>query len=75
MIKENKTKKYFHELTDEEFYQAINDNKTYDDFIQPDWCNYPDALDWDGGCFVLTERIIRCKDDCKNCECYKYKKK
>lgn len=28
-------KRYFHELTDEEFKQAASENKTYADFMQP----------------------------------------
>lgn len=67
------TKRFFHELTDEEFKQAASENKTYADFMQPEWCSYPCALDWDMGCWKLTERGIRREEDCRNCDCYKPK--
>lgn len=63
-------KKYFHELTDKEFEEVVNDDLTYGDFKQPKWCGYPDALDWNMGCWSLTGRTIKTKNDCKNCECY-----
>lgn len=61
-------KKYFHELTDTEFEQAVKDKKKYDDFLQPEWCGYPDALLFDFGCWSLTNRTIKTIKDCKNCE-------
>lgn len=61
--------KYFHELTDKEFEEAVNNHLTYGDFKQPKWCSYPNALDWNMGCWSLTERTIKTKNDCKNCEC------
>lgn len=67
------TKRFFHELSDEEFKQAISEKKTYGDFMQPAWCSYPYALDWDMGCWKLTERGIRREEDCRNCDCYKPK--
>lgn len=67
------TKRFFHELTDEEFKRAVSENKTYADFMQPAWCSYPYALDWGMGCWKLTERGIRCEEDCRNCDCYKPK--
>jgi hypothetical protein len=66
-------KKYFHELTDAEFEQAVKKKKTYADFLQPDWCSYPDALSFNMGCWALTDRIIKSKDDCKDCDrCKRY---
>ena len=62
-------KKYFHELTDKEFEEGIKDHLTYGDFKQPKWCNYPDALALNTGCWSLTERKIKTKEDCKDCEC------
>lgn len=66
-------KKYFHELTDAEFEQAVKEKKTYADFLQPDWCGYPNALAFNVGCWALTERRIKRLDDCKYCERCKYR--
>lgn len=40
-------KKYFHELTNEEFKEAIKKKMVYEDFKQPYWCCYPNALNWE----------------------------
>ena len=37
-------KKYFHELTNEEFDDAIKSHAKYNDFLRPAWCGYPNAL-------------------------------
>ena len=63
-------KKYFHELTNEEFKEAIKKKMVYEDFKQPDWCHYPFALNWEMGCWSLTERQIKKEEDCKDCDCY-----
>ena len=60
--------KYFHELTNEEFKEAIKKKMVYEDFKKPDWCYYPNALNWEMGCWSLTERLIKSKEDCKNCD-------
>lgn len=71
----NSMKVYFHELSDAEFEQAIKDKKRYSDFLQPDWCNYHEALSFNMGCWLLTERSIKSIEDCKNCElCRKHEK-
>ena len=62
-------KPYFHELSDKEFKSAISERKRYNDFHQPPWCGYPDALEPMTGCWVLTERKVKCEADCLNCEC------
>lgn len=61
-------KKYFHELTNEEFKEAIKKKMVYEDFKQPYWCCYPNALNWEMGCWSLTERLIKSKEDCKDCD-------
>lgn len=60
--------KYFHELTDKEFHGAITNKLKYSDFKQPDWCSLPDALNWNVGCWSLTDLKIKCEKDCNNCE-------
>jgi hypothetical protein len=67
--------KYFHELTNEE-YKVLEDNGTrWCDlpslYPQPEWCNYPDALDGEMGCWSLVYRTGVSKEYCKNCECFK----
>lgn len=51
--------KYFHLLTDEEFSQAVEQKKQYSDFKQPSWCSYPNALNYNLGCWKLTERKVK----------------
>lgn len=64
-------KVYFHELSDAEFQQAIKDKKKYTDFLQPDWCNYYKALNFNMGCWSLTDRRIKGIEDCKGCEFFR----
>lgn len=64
-------KKYFHELTDEELQDSVERKATYDEFLHPEWCGYPNALDPLLGCWSLTDPIIRkkiCKEFCKECD-------
>ena len=63
-------KKYFHELSDKEFDNAVKEHKTFKDFQQPTWCSYPNALEFSCGCWSLTERRIKSESDCKNCDCF-----
>ena len=39
-------------------------------YKQPDWCNYPDALD-PMGCWGLVYRHCRDENYCKDCDGYK----
>lgn len=67
-------KKYFHELTDQEF-KELPGNITYEqlakEYPQPDWCEYPDATAGLMGCWSLMSMLIKNRDCCKNCECCK----
>jgi hypothetical protein len=75
------TKKYFHEIPQSEVDSLISDKKTIsyllENYLQPDWCNYPDALSMTMGCFSLCDlkkdglRTKISKDFCKNCPCFK----
>jgi hypothetical protein len=77
----NQTKKYFHEIPQSEVDSLISDKKTIsyllENYLQPDWCNYPDALSMTMGCFSLCDlkkdglRTKISKDFCKNCPCFK----
>ncbi|HEC67125.1 MAG TPA: hypothetical protein ENI23_17750 [bacterium] len=69
------TKKFWHELSESEYQAAIK--RTWGwvmkKYKQPDWCNYPDALEGALGCLTLiakTRRTKISKDYCKSCEKY-----
>ena len=71
-------KKYFHELEQSEIDTLIAEKKTigyiHENYKQPDWCNYPNALEGNMGCWSLMNllkegmRTKISKDFCKNCE-------
>ena len=74
-------KKYWHELSQEEVDALVSSGKTWGDIMQeyqqPAWCGYLDALAGQVGCWSLVdyvkgggrERISL--DFCKGCECFK----
>ena len=67
--------KYFHELTEEEYEALKNSGATWADVManykQPDWCDYPDALEGVMGCWSLIYRKPVSETYCKDCECFK----
>lgn len=73
--------KYWHEISQDEVNEVIASKKTYqflvDNYKQPDWCSYPDALMGVMGCWSLTDNGpdgLRTKvshDFCKTCDQYK----
>lgn len=74
-------KKYFHELTDEEFNKLVEDKTTIDTilktYLQPDWCNDPNALAGKWGCWSLMSGDTRkkiSKKFCRNCDCFRLPK-
>lgn len=68
-------KPYFHEITNEEFQQLIDEKWTWgklaEHYKQPPWCGYPNALEGQMGCWSLIKRDlhrpISC-DYCRDCE-------
>lgn len=69
--------RYWHELNDEEIQKLFDAKVTYgwiaENMRQPDWCKYPNALEWTG-CWSLTETNLRKKispEFCKDCEYYR----
>lgn len=74
-------KKYWHELSQEEIDKIISDSVTnrfvVENYKQPDWCTYPEALMGVMGCWSLTDNStdgLRTKishDYCTGCPCYK----
>jgi hypothetical protein len=78
-------RKYWHEISQEEVYKLIDENRTIgyimENYKQPDWCNYKDALSFNFGCWSLCDimkngtRTKISTEFCKNCECFNNKKK
>jgi hypothetical protein len=76
-------RKYFHEINQSEVDQLIADKKTVDyiqkNYKQPDWCNYPNALSMDMGCWSLCDirkdglRTKISQEFCNTCDCFKSK--
>lgn len=75
--------KYWHEIPQEEIKSLINSGVTnqhvVDNYKQPDWCGYPEALMGMMGCWSLTDntadglRTKICKDFCFTCPYFKQK--
>mgnify|MGYP001792345949 CR=1 FL=1 len=72
-----KDKPYFHEISTEEIekLKARNVTWTYivENYSQPEWCTYPEALRGKWGCWTLTDhqnggRIKISEDFCSTCE-------
>lgn len=72
--------KFWHEETTEGREIFIASNKTVGELMrvykQPDWCNYPEALSWQMGCWSLCDSETKVSHDfCKTCEeCKHYEK-
>lgn len=71
------TRPYYHELTEAQVDQLIADKRTWqwvvENYQQPSWCEYPEALGGTMGCWSLTDPDIRIKishEFCKDCPCY-----
>lgn len=66
-------KPYFHELSSEEQDTILTSGKTVEwlleNYRQPDWCEYPEALADVMGCWSLMEPgRIRSVRSCINCD-------
>jgi hypothetical protein len=64
--------KYFHELTREEFDKIIVETPmTWSEceelYPQPPWCEYPNAIEGDMGCWALMLHIRHNREDCLQC--------
>ena len=74
------TKRYFHELNESEIDSLFADKKTVgyimENYKQPDWCNYTEALSMAMGCWSLCDlskdglRTKISEDFCKDCICF-----
>ncbi len=61
--------KYFHDLTEEEFYaldQHMTWNQVATEYLQPTWCKFPDPVNpmgcWGLIYFLVDKEGIYCKD-------------
>lgn len=69
---------FFHEVDQAEIDKLISDNKTWEyitkNYLQPKWCEYPEALNGLMGCWSLIDiskdgyRTKISEDYCKTCE-------
>jgi hypothetical protein len=76
-------KKYFHELEQSEIDSLIKGHYNWasisEEYSQPSWCTYPEALNGLIGCWSLTDtkeegsRALISEDFCKECEYCKLK--
>jgi hypothetical protein len=72
-------KKYWHQIELEQQEEILKTpgltvQEFLDTYDQPDWCNYPDALDGPMGCWsLLFSKSVRSIKDCGNCDCIKNK--
>lgn len=67
---------YWHEISQDEIDTLIENKATnqfvVDNYKQPDWCSYPEALAGRMGCYSLLDRELRTKispEFCKGCDC------
>ena len=74
------SRSYFHEISQDEVDKLIADKKSIgyvmENYKQPDWCNYPEALSMTMGCWSLCDlkkdglRTKISKEFCKECDCF-----
>jgi hypothetical protein len=64
------TTKYFHELSLTE-YEATKNlfvAEVMHQYKQPDWCEYPGALEGVMGCWSLVGGMVKDEEFCRSCE-------
>ena len=70
-------KLYFHELDPKSMMKLTASGITWGEvmerYSQPEWCEYPNALEGVMGCWSLVSSLIKDESGCKSCECYKNK--
>jgi hypothetical protein len=75
-------KKYWHKISQKEINRLIKRNKNYkhvlNNYLPPDWCGFPGALNYPWGCWALCdleENGTRTKISKKWCATCQYVKK
>ena len=72
-------KPYWHKLTQGQIDYLLTKNVTnqhiVENYLQPDWCGYDEALNGVMGCWTLMDiktngRKKICKEYCKDCDCF-----
>jgi hypothetical protein len=71
--------RYFHTLADSTVKRLVRKGTTWGELMnrykQPDWCNYPNALEGAMGCWSLVSlfntRHQISRQYCKGCDCFK----
>jgi hypothetical protein len=73
----NDNREYWHELPQERIEELLGKGTTWgevmENYRQPEWCTYPDALKGEFGCWSLTGGETRTKishEYCNECDCY-----
>lgn len=71
---------FFHELSQSKVDELVNSHKTWGDimeeFKQPEWCSYHNALEGELGCWSLVDirqgglREKISPEFCKDCDCF-----
>lgn len=68
-------RRYFHLLPKGEFKRLCAEGMTWRGlidagYVQPDWCDYPNALDGMMGCWSLLYGRVSGEQYCNDCDCY-----
>ena len=72
-------KQFFHQLTQEQLETEVHGKLTWgqvmEQFDQPTWCNYPEALSGDLGCWTLCDFPWKInKELCSTCPEFKHQR-
>ena len=64
---------YFHEVTGAELerLQSITIAELMEQYQQPPWCAYPEALSGVMGCWSLLRSMVKDEEFCRNCDLHK----
>lgn len=74
ILEHSVSKRFFHDLSQPEYELLVSQKKTWSDVIQeyqqPKWCSYQEALNGKMGCWSLTSRKISNENSCQSCVRY-----
>ncbi len=67
----NTNKKYVHEISDKEWEKITKEYRSFqwlkNNYSEPPWCSYPDAVDAHGCWSLVMSRVIKNPQDCGRC--------